>query len=100
MDQRIAVDLGGGGEQESRPVLPRQPQCVDGADRADLERLDRELEVVDRARRGGEVQHRVHRAAHVQVLRHVVADEPEPGILDQVGHVGRGPGAEVIYAYH
>ena len=49
VDQRIAVDLRGRGEQEARPLGLGEPERVVGAERADLERLDRQLEVVDRA---------------------------------------------------
>src|ERR1700722_4245851 len=100
VDQRIAVYLGGRGEQEARALLPGQAQRVDGPDRADLQRLYGQLEVVDRARGGGEVEHRVHLAAYVEILGHVVAHQPERGVLDQVRHVSRGTGAEVIQAYY
>src|SRR5688572_32082821 len=47
------------------------------AERADLHRLDRQLEVVDRAGRTGPVQHVVDRAVDVDVPRDVVPDELE-----------------------
>ncbi len=62
VDERIAVDLGGRGEQEAGALLLRQAERLVRAERAHLEGLDRQLEVVDRAGRRGEVQDRVERA--------------------------------------
>ena len=47
------------------------------AQRADLERLDRVVQVIDRAGRRGEVQDVVDRAVDLQRVRDVVADEGE-----------------------
>ena len=44
---RVAVDLAGGGEEEAGALRLGQAQAVVGAEAADLERLDRHLEVVD-----------------------------------------------------
>ena len=60
------------------------------AERADLERLDRQLEVVDRAGGRGEVQDGVQRPGDVDVLGDVVVDEPEVGALRQVRDVVAG----------
>ena len=51
MDLRIAVDLGGGRDQEAGTLRLGQPERLVGAERADLERLDGLLEIVDRAGR-------------------------------------------------
>ena len=51
MDVRVAVDLAGRRQEELRALGPAQPESVVRAEAADLERLDRELEIV--ARRGG-----------------------------------------------
>ena len=61
VDLRVAVRLRGGGEQEARALLPGQPERVQRADRADLQRLDRQLQVVDRRGGRGEVQDGVDR---------------------------------------
>ena len=69
------------------------------AERSDLQRLDRQLEVVDRARRAGPVQHVVDRAVDVDVPRHVVADELEVAVA-QMGDVGHVAGQQVVDADH
>jgi hypothetical protein len=56
MDEGVAVDLGGGGEQEARALGLGQAEGVVGAQRADLEGLDRQFEVVDGAGGRGEVE--------------------------------------------
>jgi hypothetical protein len=67
--------------------VPREP---------DLHRLDRQLEVVDRTRGAGEVQHLVDRPGDVCVLRDVALDQTAPVVLHQVLDVGRGVGQEVV----
>ena len=67
VDLGVAVDLGGRRQEEPGVLGLGQAQGVVGAERADLEGLDRELEVVDRAGRGGEVQHAVERPVDVDV---------------------------------
>src|SRR5688572_33295016 len=67
------------------------------AERADLHRLDRQLEVVDRAGRTGPVQHVVDRAVDVDVPRDVVPDELEVTVA-QVGDVGQVAGQQVVDA--
>ncbi len=96
VDLRVAVGLAGRGEQEAGALLLGQAQGVQRAERADLHRLDRQLEVVDRAGRAGEVQHLVDRAGDVDVLRHVGLHEPEPVVLHQVLDVDRRAGQEVV----
>src|SRR5581483_11766875 len=59
--ERIPVDLRGGREEKARALLLREPERLVGAERAHLERRDRQLEVVDRARGRGEVQDGVER---------------------------------------
>ena len=74
----IAVDLGGRGQEESRAFGLGQTERIVGAERADLEGLDRELEVVDRAGRRGEVQDAVERPIQRNELGDVVLDEGPP----------------------
>ena len=52
VDLRVAVDLGGRGGQEARAVLLGQPERVVRAVGADLERVQRQPQVVDRATPG------------------------------------------------
>ena len=61
MDLRVAVDLGRRGDQEARAVLLGQPERVVGAVGADLERVQRQPQVVDRRGRRGEVVDEVDR---------------------------------------
>ena len=67
------------------------------AERADLQRRDRQLEVVDRARRAGPVQHVVHRPVDVDVVGDVVLDELEVAIV-QMRDVGDVAGQQVVDA--
>ena len=80
MLQRIAVDLGCRGEDERRALGLGQAERLVRAQRADLQRRDRQLEVVDRARRAGPVQHEVDRPLDVDVVRDVVLDEREVAV--------------------
>ena len=73
--ERIAVHLARGREEEARALLLRQAERVVRAERAHLERRDRQLEIVDRARRTREVEHAVELPLHVRVGRDVVLDE-------------------------
>ena len=67
------------------------------AERADLQRRNRQLEVVDRAGRAGPVQHEVDRAVDVDVVGDVVLDELEVAVA-QVRDVGEVAGQQVVDA--
>ena len=67
--ERIAVDLAGRREQEPGVVRPREIERAPGADRADVERLERHREVFGRAGRAREVQHTVDRARRPESRR-------------------------------
>ena len=56
MHQRIAVALRGRGEEERRLLRLGQPERVVRAERADFQRRDRQLEVIDRAGRRREME--------------------------------------------
>ena len=77
MDLGVAVDLRGRGEQEPRPLELRQPEHVVGPVGADLERVERQPRVVDRARRRGEVVDEVDRLVDLDELGDVVVREDE-----------------------
>lgn len=68
-----------------------------GTEAADLQRLNRDLLVVDGARRRGEVQHEIQRFIDGDVLGDIVLDEAEIGVTLQVGDVLRAAGDEVIH---
>ena len=57
MDQWIAITLAGRGEEKAAFFSRARPQGVVRPERPDLERLDRILEVVDRAGGRGEMKH-------------------------------------------
>ena len=98
MHERIAVHLGRRREEEARALRLGEAERVVRAERADLERLDRQLEIVDRAGRRREVQHAVERTRDVGERRDVVLDELEPLVADQVRDVVRVAGDEVVEA--
>ncbi len=100
VDLRVAVDLAGRGEHEPCPLVARQAQCLVGAEAPDLQGLDGQLEVVDRRRRRGPVQHEVHRARDVEVLGHVVVQELEPVVAEQVLDVVGPAGRQVVEDDH
>ena len=82
---------------EARVLRLREPERLVCAERADLQRRDRQLEVVDRARRARPVQHQVDRPVDVDVVRDVVLHEHEvaPG---EVRDVVDAPGQQVVDA--
>ena len=77
VDQRVAVDLGGRGEQEARAVLLREAERVVRAVGADLERVQRQARVVDRAGGRGHVVDEVDRLVDLVVARDVEHLEAE-----------------------
>ena len=82
---RVAVDLARGGEQEACALPLREPERVVRAVRADLERVQRHAQVVDRARERGEVVDEVDGLGDLDVLGDVVVEERErvaPKVLD------------------
>src|SRR5687768_5757137 len=98
MNLRIAVDLGRRCEQVTRPLLLRDAERLVGAQTPDLQRLDRQLEVVDGTGGAGEVEHAVERPLHEDVIGDVVLDEMETGPAEQVCDVVGRTGYEVIHA--
>ncbi len=99
VDQRVAVDFRGRGEQEPGAARLGEPERLVGAERAHLERLDGELEVIDGRGGTGEVQHVVERAVDDDEVGHVVLDEQEPGVAE-MGDVVQRPGDEAVHADH
>ena len=92
MLQRVAVDLRRRRDDEARVLRLGEAERLVRAQRADLQRRDRQLEVVDRAGRARPVQHQVDRAVDVDVVRDVVLHEHEvaPGeVRDVVDAAGQ-----------
>ena len=77
-------------------MLAREVEGALGADRTDLQRLDRVGEVLGRAGGAGEVQHRVDRSGDGDALDDVVLHEDEAGVVGQVGDVLTVTGQEVV----
>ena len=97
VDLRVAVDLGGRGDQEAGAVQLREPQRVVRAVGADLQRLQRQPQVVDRRRRGGEVVDEVDGLVDEEGLDDVRVDVPELRAAD-VLDVRERAGLEVVDA--
>ena len=98
MDLRIAVDLGGRGEQEPGPLRLREPERVERPQGADLQGMDRVLEVVARRCRRGEMEDPVDPAVHVEVVRDVVALVAEPLVGQRADEVVRVAGEQGVEA--
>ena len=77
-----------------------EAQGVVGAERPDLERLDRELEVVAGRSGAGQMEHAINRAGDPDVLADVVHDEGEPDLPEEMFDVGEVAGAKVVDAHH
>ena len=62
MLQRIAVALAGGRDEERRALFLGQPQRIVRAQRTHLERLDRNLQIIDRRRRRRKMKNEINLA--------------------------------------
>src|SRR5256885_12927734 len=83
----------------SSDVCSSDLQCLMRAERADLEGLDRQLEVVDRAGGTGEVEHAVERSLDLDEVGDVVQHELKIALVPQVSDVGRGARDEVVHPH-
>ena len=97
VDLRVAVDLARRGEQEAGAVRLGQAERVVRAVRADLQRVQRQAQVVDRRRRRGEVVDEVDRLVDEVRLDDVALEEHELGHAD-VLDVAQRPRLEVVDA--
>ncbi len=77
MHLRIAVDLLRRGRQEPRAMQLRQPQRVMRPVRPDLQRMQRQPQIVDRRRRRREVKDEIDRFVDEEGLGDVLVDEQE-----------------------
>jgi hypothetical protein len=64
---------------------------------ADLQRLDGKVEIVDRAGRGCEMQHRINRAFDIDVVCDILLDKVEIIAPGQMLDIARAAGDEVIH---
>ena len=94
---RVAVDLARRGEEEARALELRETERVVGAVRAGLERVQRQPQVVDRARRAREVVDEVDRLVDPDRLHDVLRQEDEV-VAAHVRDVRERPGLEVVDA--
>ena len=81
-------------------MLLREPECVVGAVRADLERVERQPRVVDRGRRRGHVVDEIDRLLDLVVLRDVEDLETEVRAGLHVADVLERSRLEVVHADH
>ena len=95
---RVAVRLGCRSKHEPCALVLRHAEHVQRADRADLHGLDRQLQVVDRRGRRGEVIDHVDVAWDVDVVGDVGPHHPELRVGQQVLDVRRRAGEEVVDA--
>ena len=100
MNLRIAVNLARRREQEARALVLRQAERVVRAVRAHLERVQRQPQVVDRARDRGEVVDDVDGLVDLDVLDGVVVSELELRPAADVRDVLETAGLEVVDADH
>src|SRR5262249_62418645 len=100
MYEGVAVDLRRGGEQEARAFGACDAQGVVGAEGADLERLNRQFQVVERGRGTREVQDPIERGVEADMIGDVVLDEQEASAVADVLEVVGRAGDEVVHADH
>ena len=96
----VAVDLAGRSQHQAGALGHGQAQSVVGPQAADLQRLDGQRQVVHRRRRAGKMEHGVHGPGDVYGFAHVVKDKAEALVGRQVGHIGAGPGYQVVDAHN
>ena len=95
---RVAVDLARRGDQEARALELRQAEHVVRPVGADLERVQRQAQVVDRAGRAREVEDEVDALLDEEGLGDVVVDEEELVAVVQMFDVLQRPRVEVVDA--
>ena len=84
MDEGVAIALRRRGQQEPGLLGQCQPQGLVRAQRAHLESLDGHSQVIDRARRRGKVKNVVELSVDMEIVRHIVLDEAEALLPQQV----------------
>jgi len=96
----IAVDLRRRREEKTRSISPCTFEGVVRAIGSDFERLDRQLVVVNRARRRREVQHAVNGCVDRNPVRDVGLDQPKTVVVGKSIDVAQGPSHQVVDADH
>ena len=77
-----------------------ETQRLVGAEGADLQRLDRQLEIVDRTGGAREMQHAIERPFDLDVARDVLVGEPEARMRGDVRQVRRIAGDVIVHSQH
>jgi hypothetical protein len=95
---RVAVDLAGGGEDETGAVPVREAQRVLGSVAAHGQGLEGKTQVVRRRSRAGQMGNGVDGAGDVEAGTDVGLHEREPRAAHQVRDVIRPPGGQVVDA--
>ena len=99
MHLRVAIHLARRSEQEAGALELGEAERVVRSVRADLQRLQRQAQVVDRARRAREVEHEINWLGDLEALRQVVRQERER-VAAQMVDVRERAGLEVVDADH
>lgn len=94
--QGIAIHLARRGLKDARAAAPRKVQHVDGPVNGRLHGLHGIVLVMHRACRAGEVENPVHLEA--QRLRHIVADELEIRLAQQMADIRLGAREQIVEA--
>ena len=96
MHERIAVDFGCGRDEEASFLKFCEAKCLVSAERADLHRLDGDLEVIKRAGGRSEMPDVIHRAFEKDELGHVLLDEPEIFVPAEMVDVIHAAGDKIV----
>ena len=98
MDERVAVNLRGRGDEEAGVLVFGEAKRLVRAERADLHGLDRDLQVINRAGGRGEVPDVIHRTVEEDEFRHVLLDEFEVRVAAEVDDVVHRAGDKIVEA--
>ena len=90
----VPIDLRSAGLQDPRPRPLRQPQHVQGSQHRGLGRLDGIVLVMHGTRRTGKIVYLIH--FQTNWLRHIVADELEIGISEEMPDVVLAPREKIV----
>jgi len=100
VDEGVAVDLRGRGEEKAGLLGPGQAEQVVGAQGPDLDDLDRDGREIGRRRGRREVEHHLHRSRDGDPFADVVILEMEAGPVPEPVEVAPGRGDEVVEDQH
>ena len=96
MDEWITINLGRGREQDSRAFVLGQAERLMRAERTDLQRLDRQLGIIDGAGRRSEMPDEIHRATQINKFGNILANEPEIRIPSEMRDVIHAAGDQIV----